>query len=259
VVYVAQTGTDTIGVFAADDGRRLRTLGEGYGAGDERQLSGPTDVALSADGGTLYIADHWNHRVAVWQSADGAHVRSIGSGEGSGPGQLRRPCGLVLSPDGWSLFVVETGNHRVSLFEPLTGRFLRSWGQRGSTPDELNEPRYCALSRDGGVLFVTDGDNCRVVAFDVAAGSVPRVPRCFGREGSGDGELKFPHGLALSRCGRELYVADGGNHRVVVLSSADGSALRSWRVEGHPLGVDLGPDGRLFVASFGSHSLRKFS
>ena len=85
--------------------------------------------------------------------------------------------------------------------------------------------------------------------------------RCFGREGSGDEQLKWPIGLALSRSGRELYVVDGYNYRIVVLAAADGSALRSWTVAGGPMGVGLGPDGhRLFVTSFHKrgYRLRKF-
>ncbi len=50
----------------------------------------------------------------------------------------------------------------------------------------------------------------------------------YGRYGSGNGELSWPLGLALSRCGRELFVEDAHNDRVVVLVVADGSARRSW-------------------------------
>ena len=77
--------------------------------------------------------------------------------------------------------------------------------------------------------------------------------------GSGDGQLSYPAGLALSRCGRELFVADHFNNRVVVLSVDDGSVVRSWAVAGGAYGVGLGPDGRLFVSSAGLHRLRKFS
>jgi DNA-binding beta-propeller fold protein YncE len=247
-VFVAQLGTNTIGVFAADDGRRLRTLGEGEGAG-ERELFRPADVALSADDGTVFIADCYNDRVAVWRP-DGALRRITG---GSAP--LWHPCGLALSPDGTELFVVETNNHRVSVFEPRNRRLLRSWGRRGSGAGEFNWPTYCALSCDGRVLFVADTDNHRVVACDATSGG---MLWCCGRKGSGDGELSYPHGLALSRCGRELFVADRRNNRVVVLSVDDGSAVRSWAVAGGPMGVGLGPDGHLFVVSYGSSRLRKF-
>ncbi len=145
----------------------------------------------------------------MWRSADGAPLRSIGRGEGSGPGQLRLPWGLALSPDGAELFVVEWFSHRVSVFEPRTDRHLRSACDAAS----------------GGTLW------------------------CYGREGSGDGKLSCTFGLALSCCGRELFVADGGNRRVVVVAVYDGSAVRSWAVAEEPDGVGLGPDGRLFVTS----------
>ncbi len=271
-VYVAQQGTGTIGVFAAHDGRQLRTLGEGLGAG-ERQLNCPMAVALSADGGLLYIADRDNHRVAVWRAADGAPLRSIGGGRGNGPGQLCAPYGLALSPDGAELFVVEHYNHRVSVFEPRTGRHLRSWGRRGGGLDDgkFNYPSYCALSRDGRVLFVADTEKyCFVRACDAASGGAlwhfgkERVPDNDWGDGSGDyfydDDYFKPAGLALSHCGRELFVADsGGNERVVVLSVDDGSVVRDWAVAGHPTGVGVGPDGWLFVASRDTSRLRKFS
>ena len=200
--------------------------------------------------------DSFNHRVAVWRAADGAPLRRIGGGEGGRPGQLRHPRGLALSPDGAELFVVEAGNHRVSVLDPRTGRHLRSWGREGSGAGEFNAPTFCAVSRDGRALFVADSGNDCVVACDAASGV---ALWCCGREGSGDGQLSYPYGLALSRCGRELFVADRGNDRVVVRSVDDGSVVRSWAVAGRPEGVGLGPGGRLFVSSFVSRRLRKFS
>jgi tripartite motif-containing protein 71 len=251
-VYVAQWGSHTINVFAADDGRRLRTLGKGRGHG-KRQLDRPIGVALSADGGTLFVADCENDRVAVWRAADGAPLRSIGAvwpdGEGSEPGQLSAPYGLALSPDGTELFVVELCNHRVSVFEPRTGRHLRSWGRPGSGAGEFYRPTCCVLSCDGRVLFVADSNNGRVVACDAASGG---AVWCYD-------DLIDPDGLALSRCGRELFVADSDSDRVVVLSVDDGSVVRSWYVEGAPSGVGLGPDGRLFVTSVNTSRLQKFS
>jgi hypothetical protein len=90
--------------------------------------------------------------------------------------------------------------------------------------------------------------NYRVVACDAASGGARWF---FGRQGSGDGELSSPAGLALSRCDRERFVADKDNDRVVMLAVEDGSALRSWAVARIPRGVGLGPDGRLFVTSPG--------
>jgi DNA-binding beta-propeller fold protein YncE len=214
---------------------------------------------LSSDGATLYVSDCGNDRVYVLRSADGAHVRTIECREGGvrTPGAGRTPSGLALSADGDTLFVVQTNAHRVSVFETRTGRHLRSWGKRGCGPGEFLYPTYCSLSRNGGVLFVTDTGNHRVVACDAATGA---LLWCFGREGSADGQLSSPLGLALSRCGRDLFVADSANGRVVVLASADGSARRSWAVAGRLVGIGLGPDGRLFVASVGSSNrLRKFS
>jgi DNA-binding beta-propeller fold protein YncE len=153
---------------------------------------------------------------------------------------------------------VKTDNDGVSVFVPRAGRQLRlrSWGRMGWGPGEFNNPRYCALSRDRRVLFVVDTENDRVVISDAASGGALWYS---GRYGRGDGELKYPAGFALSRCGRELFVADHVNNRVSVLAVDDGSTFRSCAVAGAPMGVGLGPDGPLFVASYGNSRLRKFS
>jgi hypothetical protein len=67
-------------------------------------------------------------------ASTGAFMKTIGGGQGSGPGQLNSPVGVCLLPDtsnpgsGNLLFVVDYGNHRVSVFNVLTGAFVRTIG-----------------------------------------------------------------------------------------------------------------------------------
>jgi DNA-binding beta-propeller fold protein YncE len=53
----------------------------------------------------------------------------------------------------------------------------------------------------------------------------------FGGEGSGDGEFRYPKGLAFDRF-RNLYVADPWNHRVQKFRT------RMWTAESHPVDGD---------------------
>ncbi len=89
----------------------------GYSSSD---LFYPTSVAVDPQG-NLYVSDHYNHRVMLWEP--GAFKgRLVAGGTGAGPGaaQLSFPGAIVLDGSGL-LYISDTGNHRVVV-----------WPQNGS-------------------------------------------------------------------------------------------------------------------------------
>ena len=60
-------------------------------------------------------------------------------------------------------------------------------------------------------MYVTD-DNHRVSVYT----SSGQFIKCFGTQGSGEGELHYPKGVAVDNTTGALYVCDYGNNRVVV-------------------------------------------
>ena len=86
----------------------------------------------------------------------------------------------------------------------------------------------------------------------------------FGKEGSGDGMLKNPLGVAVNDRD-ELLVADNMNHRVQVFNS-DGTFLRSFDHKGEndgefnrPFGIAIDKDRNIFVGDCTSHRIHIFS
>ena len=86
----------------------------------------------------------------------------------------------------------------------------------------------------------------------------------FGKEGSGDGMLKNPLGVAVNDRD-ELVVADNMNHRVQVFNS-DGTFLRSFDHKGEndgefnrPFGIAIDKDRNIFVGDCTSHRVHIFS
>lgn len=73
-----------------------------------------------------------------------------------------------------------------------------------------------------GTVYVLDARTPALYRFDPCERRWDRVA-CIAGAGSGAGEVRDPHGIALAPWG-DLYVADTGNHRVQVFS------LRGWRV-----------------------------
>ena len=86
----------------------------------------------------------------------------------------------------------------------------------------------------------------------------------FGQEGSGEGMLKHPLGVAVNDKD-EIVVADQGNHRVQVFDS-NGTFLRSFGHRGknagefcYPNGIAIGKDRDILVSEYWNHRVQIFS
>jgi phage tail-like protein len=76
-------------------------------------------------------------------------------------------------------------------------------------------PRGVAVDREDRV-YILDAGACLIKRFDPCESAFTTLP-CIGGCGRGPRELDEPHGLAIS-CNDDLYVADGGNRRVLVFA-----------------------------------------
>ena len=86
----------------------------------------------------------------------------------------------------------------------------------------------------------------------------------FGQQGSGDGMLKYPLGVAVNDKD-EIVVVDQNNHRVQVFDS-NGTFLRSFGHKGEkageftcPFGIAIDKGGNIFVSEFHNHRVQIFS
>ena len=91
-------------------------------------------------------------------------------------------------------------------------------------------------------------DGAAAVA-DISADSVTLFEPDGGVRWVVSGEFDHPSGLGGGP--RGLWVADSGNHRLVLLAISDGALLSSIRLEPelHPIGVCVADEGRLWVAA----------
>lgn len=238
----------------------------------------PAGLALDEEE-RLYVSDEGEHTVTVL-TREGQTLRRWGK-QGSKPGELNRPSHLAFDHEG-HLWVSDTRNHRV---QQLTrdGEPLRSLGEFGGGPGQLNMPWGVAVD-PAGAVYVADWRNDRVQKFDPDG----RPSLVIGRSGTGDGEFHRPAGVAVDQHG-DIYVCDRGNHRVqlfdhtgryieqfrgdatlskmgrlYILSNQKVLRLREMaKLEPQkrfraPSAVRVLPDGRMFVADYGSHRVQVY-
>ena len=146
--------------------------------------------------------------------------------------RLNRPTGIAANERG-DVYVADTGNHRiVRLFNPKQNlTFVTEIGGRGGENGRFESPQGVAVDV-AGTLYVTDTGNHRVEVFD----SNNIFKSSFGTRGTGDGELSFPTGIAVTS--REdrwshykdsfLVIVDLGGERLQQFS-LDGRFLKSGR------------------------------
>jgi DNA-binding beta-propeller fold protein YncE len=231
-VVVPQTGQvldadfvrNHVVVFAGvDDDTMVRLLGDGLGHGPRQfnfpwglaVLDGDVGDAAAPDGPVVVVADTGNHRMALWRVCDGTVVRHVGS-RGAAPGQFQCPRAVTVAPakltgsdEAW-LAVADEDNYRVQVLT-RTGTVVRML--QGDAVIKLGGVllglTVCVVT---GEVLVLDLGNHRVVSWRLSDGGGLRVV-CGGVQGSGAGQLSFPHGAVASIDG-SLWVADSGNCRL---------------------------------------------
>jgi len=245
-----------------------QTLGPGAGLG---QLNGPTGIALSEPGDTIYIVDAGNQRIqrfardgsfiGVWGTETDPRTAlgfSVDTNQGAGD--------IVVGEDGL-IYVADTWNHRVMVLDS-NGQVVREIGRSGELTDTGDSPdpaiqtglffgpRGVAVS--GGEIYVTDTGNERVQVF-APDGTFLRT---FGGFGTGPAQLVEPVGIAIGP-DNNVYVADSGNGRLSVFAK-DGTPLSqtpipSWQDQGERINyLRFGPDGVLYMTSPGAQEIQAF-
>jgi NHL repeat len=233
-------GTDSIG-DGPGPGDGNETVAPGI-AGTLINLNHPTDLQFSSDGATMYLAAWHNHKIRQLDVASGLVEVTCGKGPGfAGDGLTEdkalfsMPRSLALAPSG-DLFVVDTRNLRVrrigasGIVSTVAGTGMRGAAGDGADrlaatfsfqKDEENpEPGGAVALDHDGRLYVADTLNNRVVRIDLDSGLVKRI--------AGDGTY-------------------GGG--------GDGGPAVSAQL-GKPQDLEIGPDGRLFIADTENHVVR---
>ena len=142
--------------------------------------------------------------------------------------------------------------HTVVKFSP-EGKVLLTLGTpgvAGDPPHALTEP-CSVVTAPNGDIFVAEGHSGQLE--NAGPNTVGRISKftkdgtfvkSFGRWGTGPGEFRTPHDIAMDPQGR-LFVADRGNMRIQILDQ-DGKFIAEWKQFSRPSGIYL-RDGLVYV------------
>ena len=154
------------------------------------------------------------------------------------------PHGLFVDHED-NIWITDLGRHQVLKFSN-SGELLMTVGEErvpGLDGQHFNQPTDVAVTPDGS-FYVSDGyRNNRIAKFSADG----KFLFDWGKRGSGPGEFRLPHSVAVDAKGR-VYVADRSNARIQVFD-AKGNFITQWKSPelGRPWDVDVGKDGYLYV------------
>ena len=266
-VFVVDDRNNRVQRFSAGGSfeRLVGTFGSGPG-----QLDQPYDAGIDL-AGRLFVADNQNHRVVRFDATSLAFQTSFGAGTGERPDQLNNVRGIAVAPAtdaAGGVFATNTSLNQIAEFG-ADGAHIRSWGADGRGPGAFMAPRDIAVEPNGDII-VADGRADRVAVLR-ATGAIETWAKISSihrpTSGAGKREFRDPTAVAVDPRNGDVYVAEGGGHRVQRIHQngdidsavayggpSAGSAPGRFR---EPLGVAVGGDGAVWVADTRNDRLQR--
>ncbi|MEJ7597865.1 MAG: hypothetical protein WKG01_08160 [Kofleriaceae bacterium] len=232
-------GTDYEGDGDPEMQDRLPLCAPAGAAGTDVAMNHPTDIEFGPDG-VMYVAAWHNNKIRMFDPATGI-VTAYGNSYGytdNGPACtaiFNQPKSIAIAPDN-TLYTIDQRNVRIRAIEPAGERMITTIAGKGIVGNQ----------GDGGLAMDAE--------FGFETGTTPR-----------------PTG-ALVLNGRDLLVADSANNRIRrinldtnIIDCIAGKLTPGYTGDGgqaidatlnFPMDMELGPDGRLYIADRYNHVIR---
>jgi len=291
-LYIADSGNNRV-IVASLSGELQKAVGtgkEGFadGAADEALFRQPQGLALSPDGGTLYVADTRNHAIRAVDTATFEVKTVAGTGRQLDrlpkDGAQARETAMASPWDvvavGRTLYITMAGIHQLWALDLSNNTIAVLAGTSREGIDDGDRRTMATLAQPSGIT--TDGENLYWV--DPESSSVrmlriggDRVETLTGTGlfdyGDDDGlakQARLQHAQGIAYEDGALYIADTYNHRLRVLDlvakqmgTAAGSS-RGWAdgIAGaakfdEPGGLSVA-GGRVYIADTNNQLVRVF-
>ena len=196
----------------------------------------------------LVVAEYGGKKVTVFDRK-GKKVQTITSEK------LCNPVGVAMDKDD-NIYVSDMSNSSLLKFSKK-GKLMKVVGRYGTRPGEFNSLGMIKIINDK--LYVCDRWNHRVQILNTELEYV----NSFGCHGDGDGQFKYPNGIAQDRA-ETLYLSDSDNNRVQVFD-CKGQFLFTFSKKGaaseqlkFPSGICVGTDQFVYVSEYGNKCVSVF-
>ena len=116
-----------------------------------------------------------------------------------------------------------------------------------------------AFSRDGKELYISGGNDDSIFCYSWENGAAKFERKIvLGERKPGKTGSRYPAGLAISRQGNYLYVAENVGDRVAVIDLATRQVVQRLRTDHYPYAVEVASDGRVYVSAWGANTISVF-
>jgi hypothetical protein len=263
--WVTNTGNSKISIYTrpnadSTDWQYQSSFGSGNWGSGSNDITYPTDIVLSQDELTIWIAEPYQNRISTWSRSDAASATWTSQGSFGTSSTFNSPWGIAVSSDELTMLVADSLNHRISVWTRVstaTATWTNQTTFETTFSGNTGSPLYVALSSDDLTAFVFDGSNDRISVWTRTSSTATDWTNAtnFGSTGSGADQFNSATGVAVSADGLTLWVADSDNYRVSAWSrpdagSTDWSPLLTFGTSGLTPGFFKRPNG-LFLAADG--------
>ena len=240
---------------------------------------------ITTDGTNLYVADNANHTIHKVVISSGVVTTlagtsgSIGSTDATvANARFYQPFGITT--DGTNLYVADERNYTIrqividnGTVTTLAGLAGQNVGSTDATGTDARFNYPSGITTYGTNVYVTDRNNYTIRQIVISSGVVTTLAGTTLDAGSTDAtgtNAKFHSSSAITTDGTNLYVADGGNHRIrkIVIDNGTVTTLAgsSSGYRDNATGTNAqfnGPVGittdgtNLYVSEYNNHTIRQ--
>src|SRR5262245_18664405 len=185
----------------------------------------PEQLAVSADGTRMYVANEDAAQLSVVDIGSGAVVATVKIGE--------EPEGVTIRPDGKVVYVTSEEDGAVFAIDTLTNKVLKRIpvGPRprsiGFLPD--NSRAYVSLENEGALALIDSRQH--------------KFMRLIKLEGQGNTPKSRPMGVTVAKDGSAVYISTGRFGHLFFVDPVKNASTGSIEVGQRPWGIALSPDG----------------